>query len=190
MFCPYALQNRTSRERVLTQFAADPATAYRVLLMEHVALALNHRQGLLGGRRLIDLITSKTLDQPELRHVLDYFDSRIRHEHWALYDVRRAWRPTEGDPGRVAAAPRAVTRLADGPRKHVLDRFHDYVTANALTIEHYDRQTRAWHRRRTTNPSMAEHFITIAPATVADKIGPGFDDAWHHATAEHPHRSA
>ena len=169
---------------MLTRFTENPATAYRALLMEHVALALNPRQGLLGGKRLIDLITATSTQRPELRHVLDYFDTRIHHERWALYDVRRAWRPSEDDPGKVAAVPRAVTRLGDGPRERVLDRFHAYAEANALTVEHDDRHTRAWHRYRAAGLPAAEHLITVAPAVVADKIGPGFHTAWQHATAK------
>lgn len=54
--CPYSLQNRVSRSAVLNRYAAEPAVGAHALLMEHLALAPNPAQGLVGGRRLVDLV--------------------------------------------------------------------------------------------------------------------------------------
>lgn len=110
-YCPYALANRVGRARVLARFAAEPTTGILALELEHLAVSLNANQGLIGGRRLIDLLAH------EGQHTtLDLFQQHLDALPWALYDVRRAFWPHPGDPTRVGGAAWTSSRPAPGTR--------------------------------------------------------------------------
>ena len=51
-YCPFALCNTAGRERVLAAYRAEPAAGVQALVLEHIAVSLNPRQGLAAGERL------------------------------------------------------------------------------------------------------------------------------------------
>ncbi|WP_124390592.1 hypothetical protein [Rhodococcus wratislaviensis] len=102
-FCPFAFANKSNRAEVFARYAADPAVGAKTLLMEHLAHALNPAQGLVGGRRLIDLLRAD-----EMTGVLDAFDDVLAAQPHAPYDVRRILRPRKNDPTRLGNAARSV----------------------------------------------------------------------------------
>jgi hypothetical protein len=173
-FCPFALCNTTSRKRVLARYAADPEPGMSALVMEHVAVALNPRQGLAGGTRLTSLMAGA----PSLQPVLDLFDERLAEMPWRLYEVRRAVRAS----GSIV---RSVRTTASGDRDHVgavLRRWHRKHGRHWEMSDHGG-ITRAWIRRRGEVGPSAEHVLVAAPAGAADKDGPGFVEAWIEGVA-------
>jgi hypothetical protein len=83
--------NKTSRETVLADYAAGPQAAVDGLVMEHTAVSLNPAQGLIGGRRLGELLRSRSPQHPALVMLEAQLDGR----DWAIYEVRRVLRPAE-----------------------------------------------------------------------------------------------
>jgi hypothetical protein len=88
VMCTYALTSIAGRKRSLARYITDSDQALLPLLMEYVAVALNPRQGLIGGERLIDALAA----DPAVRTLLAQFDRHLDTRTWALYDVRRAFR--------------------------------------------------------------------------------------------------
>ncbi|MFI9591159.1 hypothetical protein [Nonomuraea sp. NPDC052265] len=79
-FCPYALTSEAGRVRTIPRYIADPDQAMLPLLMEHTAVALNPRQGLAGGKRLVDLLAAAPDSGPLLRQFAEYLDG----QRWAV----------------------------------------------------------------------------------------------------------
>lgn len=102
-FCPFTFANKQGRADVFNRYAADPAVGAKTLLMEHLALALNPAQGLVGGRRLIEMVRDQQLDD-----VVDAFTAVLEDQEHALYDVRRILRPRKTDPTTLGNAARSV----------------------------------------------------------------------------------
>jgi hypothetical protein len=173
-FCPFALDNQLNRERVLAGFAGDPDTALTPLLMEYVAVALNPAQGLIGGRRLLNLIAAR----PELAHVIDAHTSQLDHMPWAVYEVRRVLRPRRTDPAKLGNAVRSVRRRFTGSRAAARAELAAIARRHGGYVDAGDGHGRVWLRRRALTLPTAERFFVAAPATVADKDGPGFEAAW------------
>lgn len=48
-FCPFSFANKSSRAENFARYAEAPEVGARTLLMEHLALALNPAQGLVGA---------------------------------------------------------------------------------------------------------------------------------------------
>ncbi|WP_276144450.1 hypothetical protein [Rhodococcus sp. T2V] len=78
-FCPFAFANMTSRREAFARYTDDPGVGAQTLLMEHRALALNPAQGLVGGRRLVDMIRDQ-----KLAGVLDSFDQLLSEQIHAV----------------------------------------------------------------------------------------------------------
>jgi hypothetical protein len=66
----------------------------------------------------------------------------------------------------------------------MLDRLDASAAANATWDAHWPR---AWLRHRASINPAAEHFSVAAPATVAEKIGAGFREAWAAARPSSKH---
>lgn len=172
-FCVYALANREGRARVLGGFAADPALAWEPLLMETVAEGLNPSQTLMAGRSLYDLMAVT----PGQEEALRLFEERVRAVRWAVVEVRRAI----SGPGRGA---RAIGVLGEGTRGECLAELEAESHQTEVPIEETGRHRRVWLRRRVEGVfPTAEHLIVAVPATVVDKVGPGFAAAWERAGA-------
>ncbi|WP_137726374.1 hypothetical protein [Prescottella subtropica] len=171
-FCPFALANKGSRVESLARYATQPDEAVAALRMEHVALALNSHQGLIGGKRLVDLLSTTGGHQ----HVLDAFTTTLDTETHALYRVRRILRPSKTDPTKMANAARAVETVATGSRTELL---HRLTSEYGSDIEHDGLNIRAYRRRRGDQLPAREELYTIAPAVVDDKQHRNFDTWWN-----------
>ncbi|MGV9779427.1 hypothetical protein [Streptosporangium sp. NPDC003464] len=78
---------------------------------------------------------------------------------------------------------RAVTRLAEGTRRQMLTGLDARAETLHLPVEHDGLHQRIWLQHRDPFYPCVEHALVAAPAVVANKIGPGFDQAWQAALA-------
>lgn len=173
-FCPYALTSKAGRERTIPRYIANPDEAMLPLLMEHVAVALNPRQGLIAGERLVHAVAKHPGSAP----LLNLFEQNLDGQEWAVYDVRRAFRAHADDMMRSANSVRSVTRLAVGSRADMLAELNRQAAGHRTRVEVDGGHSRVWLRRRNLYYPCAEHVLVAAPATVADKRNVSFDDAW------------
>jgi hypothetical protein len=174
-FCPFSLASAAGRERTLHRFAEDPQTGVEALLMEHAAVSLNERQGLIAGRRLYDLIART----PGQARVLEVLEERLDRERWAVYEVQRILRPKAGSPDTVANGVRRVVAVANGSRAEMRTALGTIALHEGLGVDGSDvRHPRVWKRRRGIHLPAAEWFYTLSPATAHDKTGRGFHKAW------------
>lgn len=171
VYCPFALANKTGRARVLARYADDPAAGVETLMLEHVALALNPAQGLIGGKRAVDVVRDAGHS-----NVLDAFRERLDAAEHAVYEVRRILRPRKDDPTRMANAARSVRRLATGTRTAMLDLLDGTAGEEVTTGD--DGIVRAYLRTRGATFPTGEHFLVVAPAVVHDKEHDRFDQWW------------
>ncbi|WP_280763528.1 hypothetical protein [Prescottella agglutinans] len=111
-FCPFTFANKSGRAEVFARYAADPAVGAKTLLMEHLALALNPAQGLVGGRRLVDMLREQQLDG-----VLVAFEKVLDEQEHAIYEVRRILRPRKTDPTSSATPPGRCACVAAAPAR-------------------------------------------------------------------------
>jgi len=112
VYCPFAVSTRRGLGATLDRFAAEPAAGAHALFLEHVALCINDRQGLMGSRRLVDEVT-----RARLTKVLDQFTERLLAHSHAVYEVRRLARPRGGGSAMIA---RSVRQIRRGPRDEML----------------------------------------------------------------------
>ncbi|MDP9868988.1 MULTISPECIES: hypothetical protein [Streptosporangium] len=76
---------------------------------------------------------------------------------------------------------RAVTRLAEGTRRQMSTVLDARAETLHLPVEHDGLHQRIWLQHRDPFCPCVEHALVAAPAAVANKIGPGFDQAWQAA---------
>lgn len=171
VYCPFALANKAGRARVLARYADDPGAGVETLMLEHVALALNPAQGLIGGTRAVDVVRDAGHTE-----VLAAFQERLDAAEHAVYEVRRILRPSKKDPTKQANASRSVRRLATGTRAAMLDLLD--ATAGTDFVTGDDGIARAYLRTRGAVYPTGEHFMVVAPAVVHDKESEHFDRWW------------
>lgn len=151
----------------LAHYRAYPDEAYRHLVDEYCALALNHRSGLFGpGKSLRDRLRA---DGAYEVHALA--DAAMDAGEWAVYRVRRcysaraqAWRAVEV----VHRADRA------GTERFVLDLADSLKIAVRVDGEH----SRLWLTGETEGYPRLEEFFVAAPSTVNPKKRSGFEARW------------
>lgn len=176
VFCPFALQNKDGRNRVLASFKADPASGIAALMMERLAVALNPNQGLAKDRQLADILRATGGHTEALRLFLNELNSTT----WRLYRVRRVIRGRKDDPSKPANGARKVEALAEGSRGQMLGELEQLAADQDLVLTAgADHVLRAWVRERGDGPyPVFEEFYVAAPAGAADKEGRGFAAAW------------
>ena len=168
---------------MLDRYAAEPAVAARTLLMEHLALALNPTQGLIGGDRLIDLIRAE-----DMTGVLSAFEVLLTQQTHAIYDVRRIISARKGDSSLAGNVQRSLRPRTTGSREELralLDRFAADGAAKGLTatVTGDDGVMRLYqHRRGATFPTI-ERFFVVAPALAPRKENAHFDRRWAELVA-------
>lgn len=177
-YCPFALCNTVGRQRVLDAYHAEPAAGVQALVLEHIAVSLNPRQGLAAGQRLSSLLAASG----QHHHVLDAFTAELDQMPWRIYEVRRVIRPHAGDPTKAANASRSLRAIAAGGRTQMHTTLHELVRARDAAIENDGGIERAWLRRRGATFPATEHFFVAAPAGPDDKEGRGFQAGWRTAT--------
>lgn len=171
-FCPFALANAASRRETFERYATEePEASDLALTMEHVALALNPSQALVGRYRLVDL-----LEAARYRDVVARFRKQLPQLGYALYEVRRILRAQKDDPTKMANASRSVTRVAEGTADEMRDRLYEVAKAGVVEVSSVDGIDRAYIGGQTF--PTAEHFFVAAPAVVDDKAAGNFEAWW------------
>ncbi|BCN86300.1 hypothetical protein [Prescottella equi] len=182
-FCPFTFANKQGRADVFARYAADPTVGAKTLLMEHLSLALNPAQGLVGGRRLIDMLRDQKLDG-----VVDAFTAVLEDQEHAIYDVRRIPRPRKTDPTKLGNAARSIRVRGRGTRQGmqgILDRLAADGKAKGLVrpVVGEDGILRVYqHERGPAFPAIERYFV-VAPALAAAKEHEKFDQWWSDAVA-------
>lgn len=176
-YCPFAILNHGGRRRVMEMYAAEPGTGVSGLLMEHLAVSLNPRQGLMAGRRLADLLAAS----PAHAETMSLFREQLETCRWNVYEVRRALRPKASDPAKVANAARWLRIAAAGSRADMTAELAAMGRAAGINVTTDDGIGRVWLRRRGPLLPAAEQFYVAAPAGAAEKEGRGFAAAWEAA---------
>ncbi|WP_432573393.1 hypothetical protein [Kineococcus sp. SYSU DK005] len=178
-YCPFALANREGRTRVLQRMAAEPAAAIEPLMLEHRAIALNPAQGLIGGRRLIDLLLAE-----QLHHVVELFTTAREEQEHVVYEVRRILRSSEENPDKLGKVARSRRILDRGSATQMRRALHRLARQRGAQLDRSDTITRAWlHRRGETLPSY-EHFLVAAPAGAVAKQDANFETWWTQTTGQ------
>jgi hypothetical protein len=175
--CPFALANKDGRARVLARYAAMPSAGADTLFMEHVALALNPAQGLVGGKRAIDMVR-----EAGHHHVIAALDAQLDETPHAVYEVRRILRGRKDDPTKFANASRAVVAISTGSRTEMLAELPDLAASVAADIQvGEDGISRIYTQTRAGSFPTVEKFYVVAPAVVKDKADPKFEGWWADA---------
>ncbi|MEV0821877.1 hypothetical protein [Nonomuraea rubra] len=172
--CPYAFSLAEGRDRTIPRYLANPHEALLGLTMEHLAVAVNPRQGLLAGQQLYDLIASN----PDSGPLLDMFDRHLDRMPWAIYDVRRAMAAKPGDAMARGQTHRSLELLVEGSRVDVLAHLDRAAHLLGREVETDGRHHRVWLRTRNLYYPCVEHVLTAAPALAHDKTYRSFETAW------------
>ena len=175
---PFALCSKDGRQRVLAAYRDEPDAGARALVLEHIAAALNPRQGLAAGERLSAILAATG----QHHDVTDLAAGMLDQMPWHVYEVSRVIRPRAGDPARAASASRSLRALASGTRAEMTTALRHHARTWQTLTEQDDGIERVWLRRRGAALPAAEHFLVAAPAGPHDKEGPGFQAAWQAAT--------
>ncbi len=170
-YCPFAVATSAGRGYTLDRYRDEPDSGAKAVFVEHVALCLNERQGLVGDRRLIDLVTDAGLHE-----VLARFHARVAASDHAIYHVRRLARPRCGTSPMIA---RSVRGLRSGSRCKMLDALQS-LPGRPVTGQ--DGITRMVVRERDDSQAWAEEFYVVAPNVVLDKERPQFGTWWTQNT--------
>jgi hypothetical protein len=181
-FCPFAFQNRDGLSRVLPRFAADPQRGVDALVMEHLALALNPRQGLVGGRALVDELRRTR----QHGHVVEAMREQLDELEHVVYRVRRVYAARKDDPQRASTnAARSIHHAFTGSRAAADAVLEALAAEGGLSY----RRTFAGHlvaevivRSSATAPG-PEEFLVVAPAGAVEKDGNGFEKRWAEGLA-------
>lgn len=175
-FCPFALATEKGRRATLPRFRGEPAAAFEALTIEATSLAVNERQGLLGEKRLSELMSEAGMEE-----IVAEADRRRGELPHAIFEVRRIVPAKAGDPTKAGPAWRSVVRRATGDRSAMIQAL-TAMPGRAVTAP--SGTTRMVLRSRDDHPGFPqlEHYYVVAPAVVEDKARPGFDAAWREAT--------
>jgi hypothetical protein len=165
MMCPFAMTSKASRAVIFDRFETEePEGGTMTLFMEHIALALNPKQGLVGGQRLVDLAIKE--GHPVL---VDRLQAYLATQPMALYEVKRILKPDA----------RSLVRLAEGTKAEMEEALLAKAIETGADLEvGSDGFSRAYLRRREDRATTVEHFYTIAPAVPVDKQEPNFPTWW------------
>ncbi|MBC7303188.1 hypothetical protein [Nocardia salmonicida] len=175
VFCPYSLATMAGRAATFDRYRRHPAAGARMLWLEHIALALNERQGLIAGKRAIDHVRA----DGGLDVVLDQFGAALAEGKHAVYELRRLTKPAR-DPAKKGVRWRAVRALGHGSRTDMLAWLNTLPGTTVLGDDGIARRV----VRDGTHPDdhHAEHFFVAAPAGVGFKKRAGFERHWRAAT--------
>lgn len=172
--CPFALDNKAGRERVLQRYADSPAAGVDTLFMEHVALTLNPAQTVLSGKS-----AKSVVEAVGVTAVLEGLEGRLDETEHAIYEVRRILRARKDDPTKMANASRAVTAIASGTREEMaaeLAALAVELDTPAETDAHGI--DRIYVRTRAELFPTVEQFYVVCPAVVKDKQDAKFETWW------------
>jgi hypothetical protein len=174
--CPFAMSNAKSRAVVMERYRhEEPKAATMTLMMEHLSLALNEKQGILGERHLVAILAKEGYTD-----VVERFQVALAAQPMALYEVKRITSPVA----------RSVKRLAIGTKAEMEDALlAQAIEAGADLEVGTEGIARAWLRRREDRPATIEHFLVVAPALAKDKQRPQFPTWWRRQVAQADNRA-
>jgi hypothetical protein len=142
----------------MAAYRAEPTVGVQALVLEHIAVSLNLRQGLAAGERLSGILAASG----QHHDVTAAFTAELDRMPWQVYDVRRMIRPCVGDPAKAANASRSLRTRASGSRPEMTAALRQLAKAVGAVIDSEDGIERAGlHRRGATFPA-AEHFLVAA----------------------------
>lgn len=160
VFCPFT----RGKPDVLTRYRQSPGEAAEALFLEHVSLCMNPAMTLYASRSL-----RAVLEQDGNRESLRLLEERLDATPWAVYRVRRiVWAKGRAD--------RRTERLCDGDRTAVAAEMVRRGGTDDGGI------LRLRLRERSGVYPAAEEMLVAAPAVVADKSRPGFEENWRRLT--------
>ncbi|MFG3621269.1 hypothetical protein [Nocardia sp. NPDC047654] len=153
----------------LARFKAAPAEAFKHVVDEYVAVALNRNSGLFGPNRSL----TDRLRRGGARDVLALAEAQLDRCRWAVYRVRRCYTAP-------ARAWRSVDTVACGSRAETGDILGRIAARLRVPCEVDGDHTRVWltAHATTTYPRLEEFFVA-APDSVMPKQRTGFEARWH-----------
>jgi hypothetical protein len=190
-YCPFALQTKDGRSRVMPLYLEAPRAGLRALIMEYLSVSLNERQGLIKEDKLFDLLEASAAHQG----VTEAFRAELASMEWRVYEVRRVAKPND-DPAKGPNHQRSVRSIAAGSREEMAAELATLAEDYAVEIEvGKDGIGRLRLTSREDTAGAWEHFFVAAPAGASDKDGKSFGNYWPHresfaATAAHRARLA
>ncbi|WP_280454308.1 hypothetical protein [Nocardia brasiliensis] len=155
----------------LERFNAAPTEAFKHLVDEYVAVALNRNSGLFGpGKSLADWLRRDGAD-----HVLALAAAELDRCGWAVY--RRCY-------GRPATAWRSVETVYRGSRAAASQFLTELGVHLGVSPDDDGEHTRVWLTEPSITFPRLEEFFVAAPDSVRPKQRSGFETRWHgHADA-------
>jgi hypothetical protein len=180
-YCPFAMSSIPARAKVMARYATEePEAVVLALLMEHNAIALNPRQGLMGERRLVEELARAGYTEEVAR-----FRARLAAQQtWALYEVRRIVK-TFSNPDR------SIRTLAQGTEAEMEDALLDKaIETGTEPYTGRDGISRAWVLRSGDDLPRIDHFFVVAPAIPKDKQRPRFEARWRETMTRLARRQA
>ncbi|UGT70890.1 hypothetical protein LTT66_12355 [Nocardia gipuzkoensis] len=152
----------------LARFQAAPAEAFKHVVDEYVAVALNRNSGLFGpGKSLTD-----RLRRDGAHDVLALAEAELDRCRWAVYRVRRCYTAP-------ARAWRSVDTVARGSRAETGDVLGRIAAELRIPCALDGDHTRVWLTEHATTYPRLEEFFVAAPDSVMPKQRGGFEARWH-----------
>jgi len=162
VFCPFARPDCGVQSR----WKEEPEEVARALEMEEIALRFNPRMKLFKTRSMRELV-ERSGNIEALRRFKELSTDEARP--WAVYRMRRVFKPSKKDATRRGYTGRKIEKIFDGSRAEVVEEL-----ACRGEVEDHVVKLRT---RREGYPAV-EEFLVAAPAVVTEKSGRGFDAAW------------
>lgn len=172
VYCPFAWTSAAGRIAAAERFEAHPGEAAQAMLLEYVAVALNPTQ------TLTDLGPLWTLTGPA---ATEAFTQHLESCEHAVYEVRRVFRAAADDPTKAANSARSVRALATGTRPDMISELARRARQHERTVEIDGPLQRVVLSARPEVYPGTEHLLVLAPAVVADKQLPHFEQWWDNA---------
>ncbi|MCP2320083.1 hypothetical protein APR12_005464 [Nocardia amikacinitolerans] len=160
--------SRPSWPEQLARFQAAPAEAFKHLVDEYVALALNRNSGLFGPGKSL----TNRLRRDGAHQVLALAAAELDRCRWAAYRVRRCY-------SVPARAWRAVEVIARGDRAHTTALLHRLAAELRISPQVDGEHVRVWLTAPSTSYPRLEEFFVSAPDVVAPKARKGFEARWY-----------
>ncbi|WP_051030271.1 MULTISPECIES: hypothetical protein [Nocardia] len=151
----------------LARYRTFPEEAFKHLVDEYCALALNHRSGLFGpGKSLRDRLRADGACEV---HALA--DAAMDVCEWAVYRVRRCY-------SARAQAWRAVEIIHRADRAEAERFIGNLADSLQIAVRVDGEHTRLWLTVETEDYPRLEEFFVAAPNTINPKKRSGFETRW------------
>ena len=160
VFCPFT----QGKPDVLARYRESPCEAAEALFLEYVSLCMNPAMTLYGSKSLRSVIETDGNHE-----AVQLLEERLDAVPWAVYRVRRiVWAKGRAD--------RRTERLSEGDRQEAgaeVIRLGGNADGGVFRLR--------VRERAATYPTV-EEMIVAAPAVVAEKSRPSFEENWRRLT--------